>query len=217
MIRLAERRTARARVADVDFYVITGLQTAIEPLEAFLARAIGAGVGMVQLREKHVADATLLEAARCCAQVCRALGGLFIVNDRPDIALAAGAHGVHLGQDDVPVDAVRELVGPDLIVGLSTHSQEQIDAAQSLPVDYIGVGPVHETPTKIGRAAVGLRLIGYAAAHSAVPFFAIGGVDEHTIGAMRAAGARRVSVLRAVTQAENPERMVKRLRELLHG
>jgi len=100
---------------------------------------------------------------------------------------------------------------------LSTHSQEQIDAAQSLPVDYIGVGPVHETPTKIGRAAVGLRLIGYAAAHSAVPFFAIGGVDERTIGAMRAAGARRVSVLRALTQAENPERMVKRLRELLHG
>jgi len=110
-----------------------------------------------------------------------------VLNDRPDLAVAAGAHGVHLGQDDMALEQARAIVGPHMLIGRSTHTPEQIDSAHG--ADYIGVGPVHATPTKLGRPAVGLDLVGYAAAHAAVPFFAIGGIDETNIGAVVAAGA----------------------------
>jgi thiamine-phosphate pyrophosphorylase len=138
---------------------------------------------------------------------------LLIVNDRPTVALAAGADGVHVGQNDMPLAEVRALVGGDLVVGLSTHAPGEIDAAGE--ADYIGVGPVHATPTKPGRPAVGLELVRYAAAHALCPFFAIGGLDADNVDAVLSAGATRVAVVRAIAQAPNPELAARTLRETL--
>jgi thiamine-phosphate pyrophosphorylase len=138
-----------------------------------------------------------------------------IVNDRPWVAVDAKADGVHVGQDDMPVAAVRELVGPELLIGLSTHSEREIDAVDASIVDYVGVGPVHETPTKPGRPAVGLELIRYAAVHSPVPFFAIGGLDAGNLGDAVDAGARRACVLRAISDADSPEHAARELRARL--
>jgi thiamine-phosphate pyrophosphorylase len=170
--------------------------------ERFLHAALSGGVDIVQLRIKQRPDAEIIATARRFARICAEHGALFILNDRPDLAARAGADGVHVGQDDVPVTAARSAVGPDGIVGLSTHTPEQIDGAQG--VDYIGVGPVHETPTKPGRPAVGLELVRYAAEQARVPFFAIGGITPANVDAVRAAGATRIAVVRALTQATDP-------------
>ncbi|MBC5824960.1 MAG: thiamine phosphate synthase [Candidatus Eremiobacteraeota bacterium] len=183
----------------------------VAPLAAFLRAAIGAGVGMVQLRERRLTDAELLGAAIACAQLCRSANVPFIINDRCDIALLCGADGVHVGQDDVSITGVRSLIGPDRIVGLSTHSAAQIDAARTGGADYIGVGPVHATPTKEGRPAAGVELVRYATGHAAQPFFAIGGIDPSSIGEVISAGATRVSVLRYIAQAPDPARAVRDL------
>lgn len=192
------------RLASVRLYLITDAAPMVRPIEKFLEEAVGGGVDMVQLREKSLDDVNLLAVARRCASVCRRLGVPFIVNDRPDIALLAEADGVHLGQDDLPAADVRRLVGSAAIIGLSTHSRAQVDAAQSSPVDYIGVGPVWETPTKAGRAAAGLDLVRYARAHAAKPFFAIGGIDPSTVADVIGAGAKSVSVLRWIAQSGEP-------------
>ncbi len=138
--------------------------------------------------------------------MCARHGALFVVNDDPHLAAAANADGVHVGQDDVSVAQARMLLGPDRLVGLSTHTPAQIDAAAPAGVDYIGVGPVHATPTKPGRPAVGLDLVRYAAHRATVPFFAIGGIDAGNVESVRAAGAQRVAVVRALTEADDPER-----------
>ncbi|MGZ4295094.1 MAG: thiamine phosphate synthase, partial [Solirubrobacteraceae bacterium] len=125
----------------------------------------------------------------------------------------AGADGVHVGQDDMAVAQARRLVGPERVIGLSTHSPAQVDAAGADPdVDYIGVGPVHSTPTKPGRDAVGLDLVRYAAVNAAMPFFAIGGIDADNAAAVRAAGAARIAVVRAITDAADPEAAARALR-----
>src|SRR5947208_2318876 len=136
---------------------------------SFVQAALRGGVGVVQLRMKDAPDDEILKAAERFRELCTKHGALFILNDRPDLAVKADADGVHVGQEDTPVEEARRIVGAERIVGLSTHSPEQIDAAQG--VDYIGVGPVYETPTKPGRRAVGLELVRYAAGHAAVPFF----------------------------------------------
>ena len=137
------------------------------------------------------------------------------------MAAEAGADGVHVGQEDLPVAVVRELVGEDLLIGLSTHSSSEIDRAGRADElgrpDYIGVGPVNATPTKAGRPAVGLELVRYAAAHASVPFFAIGGIDSCNIAEVLAAGASRVAVLRAIAQAADPERAARQLTHALNG
>jgi thiamine-phosphate pyrophosphorylase len=138
-----------------------------------------------------------------------------VLNDRPDLVAAAAADGVHVGQDDTPVARARELVGERLLVGLSTHTPAQVEAAAEGAVDYIGVGPVHETPTKPGRAAVGLDLVRYAKMHAAHPFFAIGGITPGNVGTVRDAGAARVAVVRALTEADDPEAVARRLRTVL--
>jgi thiamine-phosphate pyrophosphorylase len=174
--------------------------------DAFLDAALRGGVDIVQLRAKHVGDDEIVAAGRRYAAVCARHGALLIINDRPDLVDATGADGVHVGQDDVAIEQARRDVGPNRIVGLSTHSPAQIDAAGELAdVDYIGVGPIHATPTKPGRPAVGLELVRYAAAHAAIPFFAIGGVDSTNAAAVHTAGARRIAVVRALTQAGDPE------------
>jgi thiamine-phosphate pyrophosphorylase len=183
--------------------------------DEFVAAALRGGVEIVQLRIKRADDDVVLTVARRYARICAAAGALFILNDRPELVEAAGADGVHVGQDDMPVDQARALIGEDRLVGLSTHSPEQIDAAMAAGVDYIGVGPVHATPTKPGRRAVGLELVGYAVAHTQVPFFAIGGLDAATLPAALAAGARRAAVVRAITDAGNPEAAARELRQEL--
>ncbi len=182
-----------------------------ERSDAFLRSALGGGVDIVQLRVKDGGDEQIVAAGRRYRRVCDAAGALLIINDRPDLALAADADGVHVGQDDMAVSRAREIVGDERIVGLSTHSPAQVDAAGEQVVDYIGVGPVHATPTKPGRPAVGLQLVSYAASHARVPFFAIGGIDVRNVGAVREAGARRVAVVRALTGTSDPERVAREL------
>jgi thiamine-phosphate pyrophosphorylase len=189
-------------------YLVCGAQT-----DAFLQRALHGGVDIVQLRLKDAGDDAIVATARRYAAVCHAHGVPLILNDRPDLVTAAGADGVHVGQDDIAVAQARALVGPDCVVGLSTHSPAQIDAAAAEPqIDYIGVGPVHATPTKPGRPAVGLDLVRYAAAHALAPFFAIGGIDAGSAGTVREAGATRIAVVRAITDAPDPEAAARALR-----
>ncbi|HEY1567768.1 MAG TPA: thiamine phosphate synthase [Solirubrobacteraceae bacterium] len=189
-------------------YLVCGQQT-----DAFLQRALDGGVDIVQLRLKDADDTAIVATARRYAAICRGHDVPLILNDRPDLVQAAGADGVHVGQDDVAVAQARALVGPGRIVGLSTHSPAQIDAAAALAeVDYIGVGPVHATPTKPGRPAVGLDLVRYAAAHAATPFFAIGGIDAGNVADVWSAGATRIAVVRAITDAPDPAAAARALR-----
>lgn len=169
----------------------------------------------MQLREKHLDDGELTAVALATRALCERLGALLIVNDRPSVAIEVGADGVHVGQEDMPPVEVRELVGPDMLIGLSTHARREIDAVEETLVDYIGVGPLHETPTKPGRPAVGLELVRYASEHSPVPFFAIGGLNAGNLQEAIDAGARRAVVLRAIADAQDPQAAARRLRGLL--
>jgi len=205
----------RERLQAARLYLVCDASPRGGELAALLRAAVAGGVDVVQLREKQLPDEELLAAASAARELCEELGALLIVNDRPDLALRAGAHGVHVGQDDMPPAQVRELVGEELLIGLSTHSRSEIDAVDQAIVDYIGVGPVHETPTKPGRPAVGVELVQYAAHNARVPFFAIGGLSEDNLGEVLRAGARRVCVLRAISDAPDPLRAATALRELL--
>lgn len=204
----------RQRLARARLYLVCDAQP-----DAFLEATLRGGVDIVQLRLKDPSDdEALLAHARRFAAACAAHGALFILNDRPDLVHAAGADGVHVGQDDAPVHEARASVGADRLVGLSTHSPDQIEAARQLDVDYIGVGPVHATPTKPGRPPVGTSLVSYAAEHARVPFFAIGGIDRENVEAVRRAGAQRVAVVRALTEAGDPQAAARALRsEVLVG
>ena len=195
------------RVRNAHLYLVCD-----ERPDAFLSAALSGGVDIVQLRMKERPDQEIVAAARRFERICRDHGALFILNDRPDLVVAAGADGAHLGQDDMPVTAARELVGPDRLVGLSTHSRAQVDRALAASVDYIGVGPVYTTPTKPGRPAVGLELVRYAAAHAEVPFFAIGGIDAGNARLVRDAGASRIAVVRALTETADPGNAARELR-----
>lgn len=177
--------------------------------DAFLEAAVRGGVDLVQVREKGLADAELLALLERARETTRRLGVPLVVNDRPDLALLVEADLVHVGQDDLPVSAVRRL---GLSVGLSTHASTEVDAADA---DYLGVGPVFATPTKPGRPATGLELVRHAARHARVPWFAIGGIDESNVAAVVAAGATRVAVVRAVGDAPDPERSARLLRDAL--
>jgi thiamine-phosphate pyrophosphorylase len=201
-------RLPQVRLHDARLYFICDCAHlgALEP-------ALRGGVDVFQLRDKEAADAELLRAAEQARSLCDRHGALFVVNDRPDLAVAAGADGVHLGQDDMDIEEARDIVGDELLIGRSTHTPAQIDSATG--ADYIGVGPVHMTPTKLGRAAVGLDLVRYAAAHAAVPFFAIGGIDGTNVGMVVAAGATRAAVVRAIGDAADPERAAQGLRAAL--
>ncbi len=205
----------RARLAAARLYLVCPSAPDGSALPDLLRGATAGGVDIVQLREKLLSDDEFVAVAHASRALCERLGALSIVNDRPWVASEAGVDGVHVGQGDLPVDEVRELVGPEMLIGLSTHSPAEIDDTDPRLVDYIGVGPIHETPTKPGRSAVGLELIRYAAAHAPVPFFAIGGLNAGNVTEALDAGASRVCVLRAISEAEDPERAARELRELL--
>jgi thiamine-phosphate pyrophosphorylase len=189
------------------------LCTADRPdLAAFLAACLRGGVDIVQLREKGLEARPLVGRARAAAAVCAEYAVPFILNDRPDLALACEADGVHVGQDDTPPDIARRILGPDAIIGFSTHAPAEWDAATSSGADYLSAGPVQETPTKPGRPGTGLGYLSYAAASGQTrPWFVTGGVTPETVPAMVAAGARRFVVVRYLTGAADPEAAARRL------
>jgi thiamine-phosphate pyrophosphorylase len=181
-------------------------------LAAFVAACIEGGVDVVQLREKHLEARPLLARAEVVSEVCRRHGVPFVLNDRPDLARAAGADGVHVGQDDVPVCVAREILGPDAIVGLSTHGPGDLAGAQEEDVDYISAGPVEATPTKPGRPGTGLGYVTLASERSSVPVFVTGGVTPETIPALAAAGVRHFVVVRYLTGAPDATAAARALR-----
>lgn len=206
---------ARKRLESSNLYLVTPASPKAGPLGEFLAAVLDAGVDMVQLREKDMEAGPLLQIAEIVRQKTEAAGALFIINDHLDVAIAAGADGVHLGQDDLPTEIARSQAGKDFLIGLSTHDEEQIIAAAESEADYIGAGPVYETPTKPGRPATGETLLRFAAGRFDHPWFAIGGIDEETLPRVLAAGATRVSVLRALTEAQDPGAVARRIRKEL--
>jgi thiamine-phosphate pyrophosphorylase len=200
---------SRAPSPAADFGRLYLITAARPDLAAFLEAAVGGGVDLVQIRDKELADSELVPVLHEARQMTRRLGVPLVVNDRPDLAALIGADYVHVGQDDLPVEVARRF---GVAAGLSTHSPEELDQAEA---DYIGVGPVHATPTKEGRPAVGLELVRYAAGHARQPWFAIGGIDETNVAAVVAAGAHRIAVVRAIGDAPDPERAAAALRAAL--
>ncbi|MGZ4211205.1 MAG: thiamine phosphate synthase [Actinomycetota bacterium] len=205
----------RARLARAYLYCCTGIRDGGVELERFLDAICGGGVDVIQMREKTADARAQLRAARMFRRVADRHDVLFIVNDRADLAAACGSDGVHVGQEDLPPADARALLGVDALIGYSTHSQEQLEEASTEPVDYLGVGPVHPTPTKEGRPGVGLPYVRLAADHARVPFFVTGGMDSTTIPGVVRAGATRVVVVRALTEAADPGDVAMRLRALL--
>jgi thiamine-phosphate pyrophosphorylase len=193
------------------------LCTADRPdLAQFLAACIRGGVDIVQLRDKALDARPLLARARLAAAVCRDLGVPFVLNDRPDLALECGAAGVHVGQDDAPPALARRILGPEAVVGFSTHAPAELDAAAGEPVDYVSVGPVAATPTKPGRPGTGLDYLRYAASTAGTrPWFVTGGVAPDTVGDMLDAGARRFVVVRWLTESADPESAARALRTMI--
>jgi thiamine-phosphate pyrophosphorylase len=205
--------TPRERLAAARLYLVCPARP-----RAWLEDVLRGGVDLVQLRDKDLDDGALVEAAREFRAAADATGALFVLNDRPDLVDACQADGIHVGQDDETPAQARAAVGPDRIVGRSTHAPVQALAAQADPdVDYLAVGPVHVTPTKPGRPATGLGYVEQAAKTIGKPWFAIGGIDTRTVHAVVAAGATRIVVVRAITEAEQPAAAARALREALHA
>lgn len=206
----------RKPLDDALLYLILGSQNCGGRLVEVVSAAIRGGVDIVQYREKNLPDGPTLENARRLLDLCREHDVPFIVNDRPDMAMIVGAEGVHVGHEDMPPGAVRSFVGDGMMVGFSTHSPEEAERAAGEPVDYIGVGPCFETPTKPGRAAAGLEYVRRAAeAELPVPFFAIGGVNLENVDKVLEAGARKIAVVRAIAGAEDPEGAARGFKERL--
>lgn len=180
-----------------------------------MASVCAAGVDVVQLREKRLDDRALLARATLAREAAGAAGALFILNDRPDLALACGADGVHVGQDDVPPSVCRAILGPDRLVGLSTHAPAELAASGALPIDYLSVGPVEATPTKPGRPGTGAGYVRLAAESAGRPFFVTGGVSQATLPALVDLGACRVVVVRAIVDAPDPALAASQIRRLL--
>lgn len=194
----------RRRLAGSYLYLVTPAAPRAGALDELLPRVLEAGVDLVQLREKEMEAGPLLRYCEVVRRRTTEFGALFVVNDRVDVALASGADGVHLGQDDLPADEARRQLGPAPILGLSTHSEAQFLAALAAGADYAAVGPVFPTPTKPGRPGVGLDLVGFAAGRADRPVFVIGGIDRVNLAAVVEAGAARVAVVRAITESDDP-------------
>ena len=202
----------RRQLAQCRLYLITSPSPR---LETTVAAALEAGVRLVQYRAKEADDGRRFAEANALRQLCARHGALFLVNDRVDLALAVDADGVHLGQADLPPALARRLLGRERLIGRSTNRLEHLQQAVADGCDYVGVGPVHATPTKPGREPVGLAYVAAAAAQSPIPCFAIGGIDSTNLAAVLAAGAPGVAVVRAITAAADPAAATRQLLELL--
>jgi thiamine-phosphate pyrophosphorylase len=202
-------RLDRARL-----YLCTDARSARGDLAAFADAALRGGVDIIQLREKGIEARDELAALEVLADACRRHDALLAANDRADVALAAGADVLHLGQDDLPVSWARRIAGDDVLLGRSTHDEMQsASGAVEEGIDYFCTGPTWPTPTKAGRPAPGLDLVrATAAAHPRRPWFAIGGIDHDRLDEVLAAGASRVVVVRAITEADDPESAARGLR-----
>jgi thiamine-phosphate pyrophosphorylase len=209
----------RTRLADVRLYLCTDGRRDRGDLADFLDAVLAGGVDMVQLREKGIEAREELILAEVFADAARRHGALFAVNDRADIARACGADVLHVGQGDLPVGVARGLVGDDVVIGLSSHAEDEATAAaRAAAVDYFCVGPTWPTPTKPGRPAPGLTLVEHAAGLATdKPWFAIGGIDTTNVDQVIDAGARRIVVVRAITEAEDPKAAAQQLARRIRG
>ncbi len=196
------------RLMQARTYLVT---SPVPDLLGTVEAALKGGIAIVQYREKTADDEARLRVAKQIKALCDRHNALFIVNDRIDIAVAADADGVHLGQHDLPVDVARQMLGPEKLVGRSTTNPEELQRALDEAPDYIGVGPVHETPTKPGKAASGDDYVRYAAQHATMPWFTIGGLNADNLAPTLAAGATRVALVRALMQAEDPSAVARSL------
>lgn len=211
--------TARMQLSDARLYLCTDARKQQGDLAEFLDAVLASGVDIVQLRDKGMEAGEELDHLQVFADACRRHGRLLAVNDRADVAHAIGSDVLHLGQGDLPVPAARAIVGGEVLIGRSTHAEAEVDAAAAEPgVDYFCTGPCWPTPTKPGRYAPGLGLVRYAAAlETDRPWFAIGGIDAGNLDEVLDAGARRIVVVRAITEAGDPAAataaLAKRVRE----
>ena len=210
----------RQKLRSAKLYLVT---MPVDNIVSVVESALQGGVQIVQYRQKEGEDGTRLAIAQQLCDICHQYEALFLVNDRVDIAIAVGADGIHVGQTDLPVSAVRQILkanggdASEYIIGQSTTNPQELDIALNNQVDYVGVGPVHATPTKPNKAASGHEYVQYAAANINIPWFAIGGIDEHNLGEAIAAGAERVAVVRALMKAEHPDLIAQQMRSLLSG
>ena len=221
---MADGAELRTRLADARVYLCTDGRRDRGDLADFLDAVLPAGVDVVQLREKGLEAAEELALLAVMAAAARRHGRLVAANDRADVALAAGADVLHLGQDDLPVPVARRILGDGVLVGRSTHDRAQVAAAADEPgVDYFCVGPTWETPTKPGRPAAGLDPLDEAVRRcppsdpTARPWFAIGGIDLTNLAEVLARGARRVVVVRAITEASDPAAAARQIAERVRG
>jgi thiamine-phosphate pyrophosphorylase len=199
-------------------YAITDLQSEDANIFERVDAACRGGADIIQLRSKHLPDAALLRLGARIREIAFKNQKLFFVNDRPDLALALKANGAHVGQEDLPIAVIRKLVGRrPFWIGKSTHSLEQAVAAEQEGADYIGVGPVFETPTKPGRPAVGLELVRKIRQNIKIPFVAIGGIDHNNVSQVLEAGAERIAVVRTIFGAANPYDATHKLREQIEN
>jgi thiamine-phosphate pyrophosphorylase len=196
------------KLQEAKLYLVTSPS---ERLFSVVEAALEGGLTLVQYRDKNTDDSIRLANAQKLRQLCRDRNALFIINDRVDLAVAVDADGVHLGQQDLPIDIARRILGTGRIIGKSTTNPQEMENAIAEGADYIGVGPVYETPTKPGKAAAGFEYIRHAVKHSSVPWFAIGGIDTSNLNDVLTAGAERVAVVRAIMQADNPTSVTQEL------
>lgn len=207
----------RRRLAAARLYLVAPARIRAGRLADLIPALAAAGVDVVQLRDRTIPEAALRAEAVACAGAAGDAGILFVVNDDPGLAREAAADGVHLGQEDGAVSEARTLLGPEALVGRSTRGGEVLAAAAAEGADYAAVGPVWETPTKPGRAAVGIGTVAAAAREARLPWFAIGGIDSRRVGRVAAAGAGRIVVVRAIADAEDPGAAARDLRARLLG
>ena len=201
----------RARLARSRLYLVLEARPDGEDPSPLLEAVLRGGVDIVQLRDKELPDDELVRAAEPFRRACAAHGALFVLNDRPDLVERVGADGVHVGQEDAPLEEARRAVGPDRLVGLSATTADELRGEP----DYFGVGAIHGTPTKAEAAAGGLELVRAARDTLRVPWFAIGGIDGTTAPDVVASGAAGIAVVRAVRDAADPEAAARALRALL--
>ncbi len=196
------------KLQSAQLYLVT---TPSENLFSIVEGALKGGVSVVQYRNKQADDSQQIAEAQALCELCHRYGALFLMNDRADLAVAVNADGVHLGQQDLPITVARQILGPNKIIGRSTSNPLELDSAIAEGANYVGVGPIYQTPTKPGKSPAGMEYIDYAIKHSPIPWFAIGGINSENIATVVEAGAPRVAVVRAIMEARDPQKATQSL------